>query len=165
MEDTARSMSGTAGRWLALLAFIVGVFAVGTVIGMVFTPGGWYAALTKPWFTPPNWLFGPVWSVLYLLIAIAGWRTVRADRDGAQTMLWFLQMALNFLWTPVVFGLHLLWPGVVVIAALWLTIAAFIKTAFSNGDKASAAMFAPYLVWVTLATALNTALALLNPAV
>ena len=150
--------------YILLAVFIVGVLGIGTLIGIKLAPGEWYASLAKPFFNPPNWIFGPVWTVLYVMIAIAGWRTVKQDTSGLQTTLWFTQMALNFLWTPVVFGLNLLWPGAVVILALAATIAGFILVARNNGDVVSSWLFAPYLAWVSFASLLNISLAVLNPA-
>src|SRR4051794_28977474 len=72
----------------------------------ITAPGEWYAALAKPSFNPPNWLFAPVWTVLYVLIAVAGWRTFERDQRGGPMKLWWAQLALNFLWSPVFFGAH-----------------------------------------------------------
>ena len=76
----------------------------GLALGTLTVPGGWYAGLAKPSFNPPAWLFGPVWAVLYALIGVAGWRVGHSHRTGWPMTLWWVQLALNFLWTPVFFG-------------------------------------------------------------
>lgn len=146
-----------------LAVFIIGVFGIGSLIGINFAPGSWYEGLAKPTFNPPNWLFGPAWTLLYICIGIAGWRSFAAEAGGAQSMVWLAQMLLNFLWSPVMFGMHLLWPAFAVLAMMWISIAAFIFIAWSNGDRVSAALFLPYLAWVSFAGLLNVSLAILNP--
>lgn len=140
------------------LAFVVGVVAMGGGIGVITLPGDWYAGLAKPWFTPPNWAFGPVWTTLYALI---GWVGARKWLLGGASRLWWAQMTLNFLWSPVFFGLQQPFAALIVIAAMWLVIAAFIAREW-QGDRLSAALFLPYLAWVSLATALNAAIVVLN---
>lgn len=138
---------------------IVAVFGAGALIGSSFTPGAWYAALEKPWFTPPPAAFGPIWSVLYVLIGWAGARTILSGQGRG---LWLLQMALNFSWSPVFFGMQWATGGLAVIAAVWLAILAFI-IAMWHRDRLSALLFLPYITWVTLATAVNAGVVWLNP--
>ncbi|MCU0832291.1 MAG: tryptophan-rich sensory protein [Rhizobiaceae bacterium] len=155
--------SPASTRDYALLAgFILVVFGIGSAIGIFFAPGGWYAALEKPAFNPPDWLFGPVWTILYIMIAVAGWRTVRADKAGLQTTLWFAQLGFNFLWSPVFFGLHLMWVAAFVAAGMLMTSLAFALTARRNGDTVSALLFVPYLAWISFALLLNITLAAMN---
>ena len=104
-------------RPLVLLAFLALVVGGGLLIGLCTLPGPWYEALQKPSFNPPNWLFGPAWTVLYVLIAIAGWRVWLRDRAGSLMKLWWLQLVLNFLWSPVFFGMELIGPALVVVLA------------------------------------------------
>jgi tryptophan-rich sensory protein len=92
---------------LLLLAFLVVVVAVGGLLGYATAPGDWYAELEKPPFNPPSWLFGPVWLVLYVCVAVAGWRTFMREPRSRSMLLWYGQMALNWLWSPVFFSLHL----------------------------------------------------------
>ena len=100
-------------RALGLLAlFLAVVIGVGAILGVATAPGEWYAGLQKPPFNPPNWVFGPVWFTLYVLIAVAGWRTFMAGPTSRAMQLWFGQMALNWLWTPVWFSLHTLFAVV-----------------------------------------------------
>lgn len=149
-------------RALGLLAlFLVVVIGVGAGIGLLSAPGEWYASLAKPPFNPPGWLFGPVWFVLYLLIAIAGWRTFMTEPNGAAMKLWYAQMALNWLWSPVWFSLHALWPAFAVIVALDLVVLAFIASRWRR-DRTAALLFVPYAAWVLFASLLNFSIGLLN---
>lgn len=149
-------------RALGLLAlFLVVVMGVGAVVGISTAPGEWYAGLNKPPFNPPNWIFGPVWTTLYVLIAVAGWRTFMTEPNGTGMKLWYGQMALNWVWSPVWFGLHLIWPAFVVIVAIDALVLAFIANRWSR-DRLSAWMFVPYAAWVLFASALNLAIGILN---
>ena len=85
---------------IALISFLALVVGGGLGIGYVTSPGEWYAQLAKPSFNPPGWIFAPVWTLLYVLIAIAGWHVWLYDRDGWTMKLWWFQLVLNFLWSP-----------------------------------------------------------------
>ncbi len=146
---------------LLLVAFLAAVLGCGIAIGTIFTPGQWYAALVKPSFNPPNSIFPPAWSLLYILIAVAGWRIwERAHRSQAMK-LWFLQMGLNFLWSPVFFGAHLIGFGFAIILGIFIAIIAFIRHAWGT-DRTAALLFLPYGAWIAFATVLNAALLYLN---
>src|SRR5262249_7980269 len=145
----------------ALIVFIVAVVGIGLVIGLTNIPGDWYASLNKPSFNPPNWIFGPVWTVLYVLIAIAGWQCWTQSRHGTAMKVWFVQMILNFLWSPVFFGAHLPTAALVVIALLLVAIVAFIALAWRRIHIA-ALLFLPYAAWVAFATLLNASIVALN---
>lgn len=125
----------------------------------------WYAALQKPAWTPPPWLFGPVWTVLYAAMAVAAWIVwkeaggfARARRPLA---IYLVQLALNALWSPIFFGARN--PGLAVldIVLLWVAIAATI-VAFAGRSRIAAVLLVPYLVWVSYAAALNVAIWRLN---
>ncbi|MGB3027070.1 TspO/MBR family protein [Paradevosia shaoguanensis] len=146
---------------VTLVAFLVVVIGVAALIGIGTAPGEWYAGLNKPPFNPPNWVFGPIWFALYVLIAIAGWRTYMRDSSSSEMKVWYGQMVLNWLWSPVWFALHLLWPAFVVIVAIWALIVAFILLT-RRADPISAGLFAPYLAWVSFASLLNLSIAVLN---
>lgn len=137
---------------------IAAVIGAGGLIGATFTPGDWYAALDKPAFTPAPWVFGPVWTVLYVLI---GWVGARKWLHGGQRGLWIGQMGLNFLWSPVFFGAQSPLGGLVIILAMLAVIVAFILREWSS-DRVSALMFLPYAAWVGLATAVNAGVVILN---
>ncbi|SFJ98037.1 TspO/MBR family protein [Methylocapsa palsarum] len=133
--------------------------------GALFRPGKWYANIRKPWWTPPDWLFGPVWSILYVMIAISGWLVWRrAGLAGAAAPLaiYGAQLLLNAGWSGLFFGLRRLDLAFAEIVVLWLSIAATI-VAFDGVDHRAALLLAPYFVWVSFASALNFALWRLNP--
>lgn len=145
----------------SLAFFVAAVVGIGLAIGYLNVPGAWYATLNKPWFNPPNWLFAPVWTALYVLIAIAGWRAWCVTQNSDLKVLWTLQMALNFLWSPAFFGAQRPLLGLLVILPLLATIALFILRA-RKADPVSAAMFLPYAAWVAFASLLNGAIVALN---
>jgi tryptophan-rich sensory protein len=126
-----------------------------------------YAALSKPAWAPPAWLFGPVWSVLYVLMAVAAWLVWRRHGfRGARTALWLfiVQLVANALWTWLFFVLQRGVLSLAEIAVLWLLIAAAIF-AFWPLHRLAALLLVPYLAWVTFASALTLSLWRLNPSV
>lgn len=148
-------------RTVSLIPFLALVLGGGVVLGFLTTPGAWFASLAKPSFNPPGWLFGPVWTVLYVLIAVSGWRVWQRDRSGWPMKLWWAQLALNFLWTPVFFGAHQIGLALVVILLMLAAILAFIATAW-RGDSVAALLFVPYAAWVAFASLLNGSIWMLN---
>ncbi|MBZ9654168.1 TspO/MBR family protein [Phyllobacterium lublinensis] len=147
-------------RSQALLLFLVLVVGGGLAIGYLTLPGEWYAGLVKPSFNPPNWVFAPVWTVLYILIAIAGWRVWDHELTAPQQF-WWAQLVLNFLWSPTFFGLQQMGLALVVIVLLLLAILGFILASWKS-EQTSALLFLPYLLWVAFATLLNASLWMLN---
>lgn len=145
-------------RSLTYLVFLAVVLSGGLAIGAVTRPDGWYAALAKPPFNPPNWVFAPVWTLLYVTIAIAGARTYERVNGFA---LWVAQMALNFAWTPVFFALHRPAAALVIVIALLATILLFIRVRW-NADRVSALLFVPYAAWTAFAMLLNASIVVLN---
>lgn len=148
-------------RIVTLVLFLIVVLGGGIFIGISNPPGAWYAALNKPAFNPPNWVFAPAWTVLYILIAIAGWRTWLRNRAGVAMKAWFAQLVLNFAWSPLFFGAHQMKLALVVLTALLLAIAVFI-TQTVRSDRTAAWLFVPYIAWVMFATLLNASLVALN---
>ena len=148
-------------KLLTRLGFLALVLGGGILIGILTAPGAWYANLSKPVFNPPNWIFAPVWSVLYVLIAWVGWRQFEAQKSSVTMKLWWAQMGLNFLWSPVFFVLHMPWLALLIILSLLMVIAAFIQQV-SRSDRIAMLAFLPYLAWVAFATALNLSIAILN---
>lgn len=130
--------------------------------GIIFQPGAWYAGLVKPGFTPPNIVFPVAWTVIYLLSAVAAARIAPLPGAGIAIGFWALQIALNTLWSPVFFGAHRMGLGMIVIAALWVVLAATI-VAFWRLDRIAGALLVPYLVWITVAAALNFSIWQNNP--
>jgi tryptophan-rich sensory protein len=150
-----------------LLALTLGVGALGSAVTLP-SIGGWYAGLAKPPFNPPNWVFGPVWTLLYIVMAVAAWLAWRASPGtsllrGARTafLLYAIQLVLNLLWSVLFFGLRS--PGAAVIE-LPVLIAAVAATAlaFRHHSRPAAWLMAPYLAWLTYALVLNVSIWELN---
>jgi tryptophan-rich sensory protein len=146
---------------LSLLLFLALVVGGGLVIGSLTVPGGWYAQLVKPAFNPPGWLFAPVWTALYILIAIAGWRVWERNRNSWPMRLWWAQLVLNFLWTPIFFRAHLIGLALADIVLLLAVILGFIVTAWRI-DRTAALLFVPYAAWVAFAAILTASILALN---
>lgn len=121
----------------------------------------WYLTLRPPPLTPPGVVFGPVWTVLYVLMGVAAWRVWRTKGHAAALRLWGWQLAANALWTPAFFGLRSPTLGLVVILGLLALIVLTIR-AFRAHDRWAAAMLLPYLAWVCFATYLNAGFWWLN---
>jgi tryptophan-rich sensory protein len=145
-------------------------FAAGAIGSIVTFPSitTWYAGLDKPFFSPPNWVFGPVWTLLYALMGISLYLVWTAKIKGKKQtkrgayIAFGAQLLLNSLWSAVFFGLHQPWAGVGVIAALWFTIVATMWL-FWPISRRAVYLLVPYLLWVGFAGALNIAVAMLNP--
>jgi len=149
---------------LALVGFLGLCLLVGAADGAV-TAGavhGWYLSLIRPPGTPPNWLFGPVWGVLYALIGTAGWLVWRRAGASPALRLWGWQLGLNAAWTPAFFGLHSPRLALAVIAALVVFIGLTIR-AFARIDRRAAWLLVPYLLWTGYALYLNAGFFWLNP--
>ncbi|TFV40257.1 tryptophan-rich sensory protein [Bradyrhizobium frederickii] len=146
---------------LQLLVFVAAVVGIGWLIGATNLPGEWYAGLAKPDFVPPNWAFPVAWTVLYVMIAIAGWRTFRRDPSGKAMLAWATQLALNFAWSPVMFTMHRIGAALVILICLFAAIVTYIGLERSR-DRLAAALFVPYAVWVAFAGVLNAAIWRLN---
>ncbi|WP_421592157.1 TspO/MBR family protein [Shinella sp. M27] len=146
---------------LVYLAFLILVLGGGLLIGANNVPGDWYQSLAKPWFNPPNWLFAPVWSLLYVVIAFVGARTWLSLRNSMAMRLWVAQLVLNFAWSPIFFGLQDPTSALIVILGLLVTVVGFILASWRQ-DRTAALLFLPYLAWVAFATALNGAIVALN---
>ncbi|PDT88537.1 sensor histidine kinase [Bradyrhizobium sp. Y36] len=144
-----------------LLGFVVGVVGIGWLIGATNLPGAWYAGLAKPDFVPPNWAFPVAWTILYIMIAIAGWRTFRREPSGKAMLAWAAQLALNFAWSPVMFTMHQIGAALVVLVGMFVAIASYIGIEASR-DRLAAALFVPYAAWVAFAGVLNAAIWRLN---
>ena len=151
-----------ARKILSLLLFFAIVGAVAWFGGQ-FMPGEWYEKLAKPPWTPPGWLFGPVWTVLYTGIALAGWRVWQRAGTKDLRLLWGAQLVLNGMWSWVFFGLHQILPGLVIIVSLWVLIVVGAWRARRRVPWMTWA-FVPYACWVGFASALNAAIWWLNPA-
>ena len=130
--------------------------------GFFFKPGEWYVALVKPGFTPPNWVFPVAWTSIYLLTAWAGYRLTLIPGSQMVLALWAAQIALNTLWTPVFFGAQRMFASMVILAVLWLVVAAMVVLALRL-DLITGLILLPYLLWLCVAAALNFSILRNNP--
>lgn len=142
-------------RWVGLAVWIILPLLAGA-IGSRFQPGEWYAGLDKPSWNPPSWVFGPVWTTLYIMMGIAAWLVWDRHRRAARTalMLFVVQLAVNAAWSWLFFGVES--PGLALadIVLLWVLIVAT-TVAFWRLRTVAGVLLLPYLAWVTFATALN----------
>lgn len=151
---------------LRLLASI-GICLLAGALGSIFTVSAipaWYATLAKPFFAPPNWVFGPVWTTLYVLMGISlflVWRKGFNKKTKNAISVFGIQLALNILWSLAFFGLKSPIAGFVVIIALWAAIAATIMK-FMQIEKNAGLILIPYIAWVSIAALLNLSIVLLN---
>ncbi len=146
--------------WLVFCIFFAACLGAG-VTGGLFAPGPWYRSLNKPSWTPPDWVFPVTWMILYVCIATAGARAAMSADNGVAMAFWAMQIAFNGLWTPVFFGLRNIRLGMAIILVLWLTVLCAMLALFQI-DTIAGVLFAPYLIWVTIAGALNAAVWNLN---
>ncbi len=153
----------TPENLVALAVFVLANLAVASS-GAFFRPGAWYAALAKPPWTPPNLAFPVVWSILFVLNAVAGWLVWMTGGADAvwPLVLYGASLVINASWSGVFFGLHRMGLGFVIVVMLWLSLAAVIA-AFAPISVVAAGLVAPYLIWVTIASALNLRVWQLNP--
>jgi tryptophan-rich sensory protein len=158
----------TIGGFVRLVV-ACGVSLAAGVIGSLAVTGqgfsSWYAAIQKPGFTPPGWVFGPVWTILYLLMGVAAflvWQRGLGSRPVRTALVWFLvQLALNAAWTPVFFGLHRIGLALLVIVLLWAVIVVTMYY-FFRVSRPAGLLLVPYLLWVSFATVLNASIWHLN---
>jgi translocator protein len=150
-----------SSKYKSLIAFLVLTVGGGLAIGVFNIPGAWYAALAKPSFNPPNWIFGPVWTTLYFMIAYAGWLLWLQNRNSLSMKLWFLALGLNFLWSPTFFGAENTGLALIVILALLATLVFYLAATWRVNNRA-ALLFLPYMAWVSFASLLNAAIFQLN---
>lgn len=152
---------------LKLISAIVLSSAAGAIGSLATSPNiaSWYANLEKPFFNPPNWVFGPVWTVLYILMGVSLyliWTAPHKKPKKQTAYVWFgAQLALNTIWSLVFFGLHAPLAGVAIILLLWGSILATMQS-FWPLSKQAAYLLIPYLAWVTFASMLNMCIAVLN---
>ncbi|MCP2241497.1 TspO/MBR family protein [Lentzea aerocolonigenes] len=145
-----------------LFVFVAAV-VVTAVVGSLFSvsAGDEYLGLQRPSWAPPAWLFGPVWTVLYALIALSGWLAWRNGAGRGELTMFGVQLVLNALWTPLFFGLGWYALAFAEIVLLWLSIVA-LAVVFWWRSRTAALLLVPYLAWVSFAGALNVSIAALN---
>lgn len=151
---------------VALCGFILLSFAAPSVSAFlsVTGPDDWYRGLEKPWFNPPGWVFGPVWTILYIVMGVAAWLVWRKGTGQSLAVplgLFLLQLVLNAVWTPLFFGMHSPGWAFVDILVLWVVLAATVF-AFYRVSGTAAALMLPYWFWVSFAAVLNGTIWWLN---
>ncbi len=161
-EPTAPSRDGG----LALVGWILLLVGSGATLGGLFGPDAWYAALLKPTWNPPSWIFGPVWTLLYATMAVALWLVRREpeSEDGPRKralVLFAIQLALNLLWTPLFFGLHSPGQAFAEICLLWVALL-WTVLAFGRVRPLAGYLLLPYMLWVSFALVLNGTIWLMN---
>jgi translocator protein len=151
-----------AQKWLGLVVIGAAV-ALASIVGALSAANaaGQYGQLEQPAWAPPSWLFGPVWTVLYVMIAISGWLVWQRVGLGKAMGVFAAQLVLNVLWTPIFFGAEMFALAFVDIVALWVLIGLTIYQ-FAKVSRLAAALLVPYWAWVTFASALNYAIWQLN---
>ena len=153
--------------WIGAVVFVLVCYAAALPNAFTTPPGEspWYAALEKPAFQPPGWLFGPVWTLLYILMGIAAWRVWRlgTDKPGVRLglTLFAVQLLLNAAWSPVFFGAHEIVWALAILAALWAVLVAT-TVVFFRVDRPAGWMLVPYVLWVSFASVLNASIVSLN---
>ena len=151
-------------HWLVLAGFIILCLAVGSIGGFATQSSiaTWYVNLNKPSWNPPNWIFAPVWTLLYIMMGTAAWLVWRSkDRIGPAMVLFFAQLGFNLLWTLVFFGLRS--PGWALVVVVFLVGSVLLTMLAFFGRQATAGwLFVPYLAWVSFAAVLNLAIWWLN---
>ncbi|MBC6438560.1 MAG: tryptophan-rich sensory protein [Rhodobacteraceae bacterium] len=147
--------------WSVFAIFLAACCAAAAT-GSMFSPGSWYRGLDKPFWTPPNWVFPVVWVFLYLSSAFAATRVAVLDATAHAMAFWAMQIAFNTLWTPVFFGLRQIKAAFFIMLGLWIAVAGTMVS-FWVLDRLSGLLFVPYLVWVTIAGALNASVWRRNP--
>jgi tryptophan-rich sensory protein len=150
--------------WLVLLGFIGAAFVAGAIGSWATFENvrSWFPTLAKPAWNPPGWLFAPVWTTLYVLMGVSAWRAWRTGPAARPLVMgYFVQLVLNALWSILFFGLKAPGAALLDIAALWLLLA-WLQAGLWRADRTAGALWVPYLLWVSFATALNLAIVRLN---
>lgn len=147
---------------LSMLVGFLALVAVAAAFGALYRPGPWYEGLERPPLSPPNWIFGPVWTMLYIGIAVAAWRIWRSRPPTKHPLVfWGIQLVLNALWSLLFFGLHRPGLALVDIGVLWVVIVITTRLFFRQ-DRLAGWLFVPYVAWVSFATYLNAGFVWLN---
>ena len=153
-------------RWIGLVVFVAVCLGAGGLGAMATTPeiDSWYKTIEKPSWNPPDYVFGPVWTTLFVMMAIAAWTIWKQDgfqKTATPLTLFFLQLALNVGWSWIFFGFHQIGWAFAEIIVLWLTIV-MTTIAFFRRSKIAGWLMMPYLAWVSFASVLNFTIWRLN---
>lgn len=156
-SSQTRGSLGILGLWILLTLGIGWLGSRATLPEIT----GWYANLSKPTFNPPNYLFGPVWITLYLLMAISQWMVWKSTQNKLTKIFFYLMLVSNALWSPVFFKYHQLGWALVIIAFYLIILGAWVRCLYQE-NKTAAYLQSPHLLWVSFATVLNASIYLLN---
>jgi len=159
MRNRSEASTNPAPLWLRalqLIGFILLSFLAAASAAWIGT-GSWYSQLHKPAWAPPGWIFGPVWTALYIMMGTAAWGVWRKTRWSKPIGVWFVQLALNAAWTPIFFGLHQPGWAFAEIVVLWAALLAC-TILFARAARWAGWMMVPYLLWVSFASILNFAI-------
>lgn len=154
-------------KTLKIILSIVFCLLVGAIGSFFTTPAipSWYAYLNKPFFSPPNWLFGPMWTILYILMGVSLyliWTNTKKGKSKNEALgNFYTQLVLNFIWSPIFFGMKNLWLAFIVIVLMWIFILRTIQS-FAKLNKKASYLLYPYIAWVSFASILNLSVWLLN---
>lgn len=154
-------------KTLKVILSVVFCMLVGAIGAFFTTPAipTWYAYLNKPFFSPPNWLFGPVWTILYILMGISFyliWDSTKKGKNKKEALgNFYVQLILNFIWSPIFFGMKNLGLAFVVIVLMWMFILRTIQS-FAKLNKKASYLLYPYIAWVSFASILNLSVWILN---
>jgi tryptophan-rich sensory protein len=160
------SRASTLRSLLVLAGFLIAAFGVAALGGIATASSvsDWYPTLVKPSWNPPSWLFGPVWTLLYIAMSVVAWRIWRLPAGTDRTLIlraWWVQLALNAAWSWAFFYLRIPAAGLLVIGPL-LVVVAWIQPRLARNDRPSAMLWTPYVLWIAFASCLNLALWHLN---
>ncbi|API86933.1 TspO/MBR family protein [Francisella uliginis] len=151
-------------NYLSLVIFIVVILGVGMLVGALTAHNipTWFAYLNSPSFAPPNWIFAPVWSILYIMIAISGWLVfLKGQLKEKAFIVYAIQLGLNFLWSFIFFCWQQIDLALLEMSVLWIFVAWNIRI-FSNISKVAGYLLIPYLLWISFAWILNLSYIALN---
>ncbi len=150
---------------------LIGSIVLCELVGIISTPftiasiPTWYRTLNKPFFSPPNWVFGPVWTILYALMGVSLYlvrkKGIKNKKTRTAILYFMIQLTLNFLWSLIFFGLHSPVWAFVTIVFLWITIL-ILMMKFYPLSKTAAYLLIPYIIWVSFASLLNLSIVVLN---
>jgi tryptophan-rich sensory protein len=153
-----------AKDWGYLVLFVIIILGLGSLVASTTATHiqGWYSTINHPSFSPPNYIFGPVWTILYIMIALAGWLVCLKDKlKGKTLVVYSIQLILNFLWSVIFFDFHEIGLALVEMSVLWVFIIWNIRL-FANISKVASYLMLPYILWVSFAWVLNTSYFMLN---
>jgi tryptophan-rich sensory protein len=160
-DDSIVTTHSLRAHWQLLVLFVLVVMGIGFVVGLIAAPGPWFEALAKPAFILPAWISTPIWVLLCICFAVAGWRLWLWDSTSVETRLWLAILILSWWYTPVFFLVRAPMIALLVIAVMAILMTVFVFRTW-NLDRISALLFIPCTLWVMYAAAMTSAIAAMN---